>query len=186
MGGLFDERQPGSLIVLWHNRLFPGIGALFQGLMKDRRLYALVSARRDGGQFTHYLEAQGIIPIRGSSSRRGAVAARELLKVLQQGHHVAITVDGPRGPRYQAQPGVALLAQLTGAPIALVGIEAEACWELKSWDRFILPKPFSRVRLTVEHHMPIMDGGARERREATLRLIQRRLVSLNQDFHQKE
>lgn len=178
-GRVFHPDAPGTLILLWHNRLFPCIGALKSFGMGDRQLFALVSASRDGAQLSSFLRGQGIEPIRGSSSRRGAVAARELLRILQQGHHVAITVDGPRGPCYQSQPGAALLASMTGAPIMFLGAEVERCWTLRSWDRFIVPEPCSRVHVVADHYNPDPSLGRRALHE----VIQQRLDSLTRDTH---
>jgi lysophospholipid acyltransferase (LPLAT)-like uncharacterized protein len=176
---------PGHLVLLWHNRLFACIGAMMNSGPTSRRLYALVSASRDGAQLVHYLEAQGIHPVRGSSSRRGAVATREVLKILEDGHHVAITVDGPRGPCYRAQPGAALMTQLTGAPLAFLGAECESAWELGSWDRFIVPKPFSRVRVVMDLlESPEVKGG-REGRLALQEMFQNRMLGITCDSHRR-
>ena len=182
-GKLSQEEGPGHLVLLWHNRLFPCIGALMQAGLKQRRLYGLVSASRDGAQMAHYLEGQGIYPIRGSSSRRGSVATRELLRILGDGHHVAISVDGPRGPCYHAQAGAALLAQKTHAPMFFAGAECESCWTLRSWDRFIVPRPFSRVRVPVLQYIHPSFQGGREERLFLQSLIQEKLDSLTLDLH---
>jgi lysophospholipid acyltransferase (LPLAT)-like uncharacterized protein len=175
----------GSLFLLWHNRLFSTIGAMQQVDMRGRRVVALVSASRDGAQLSNFLEAVGIQPVRGSSSRRGAVAARELLKLLNAGDHIAITVDGPRGPCYRSQAGAALLVQMTGAPICCLGAESESCFELNSWDRFIIPRPFSRVKIKLDRfHAPNLEKG-REQREAIQVLIQEKLTSLTRDSHRE-
>jgi lysophospholipid acyltransferase (LPLAT)-like uncharacterized protein len=178
-------QRSGSLFLLWHNRLFPCLGAIQQVDMRNRRMVALVSASRDGAQLSHFLAAVGIQTVRGSSSRRGAVAARELLKLLNAGDHIAITVDGPRGPCYQAQAGAALLVQLTGAPICCLGAEAENGLELKSWDRFIVPRPFSRVKIKLDRfRAPIAEKG-KQQREAIQALIQEKLTGLTGDSHRK-
>jgi lysophospholipid acyltransferase (LPLAT)-like uncharacterized protein len=181
----FASNPNGFLILLWHNRLFPGIGALRNTDIEGHKLHALVSASRDGAQLSQFLRAQGIYPIRGSSSRRGSTAARELVKTMHEGNAVAITVDGPRGPCYEAQKGAALLMQSTGVPTYLIGLECESCWELPSWDRFILPKPFSRVRLKVDRIAPVDPDGGKEGRKAIQRVIQERLSALTEDSHRR-
>jgi len=180
-----DLTEKGSILLLWHNRLFPGIGAVRQSFLADRPLHGLVSASRDGAQLTHFLEAQGIHPIRGSSSRRGAKAARELLKVLSAGGTVAVTVDGPRGPCYEAQPGASLLMQ-TGAPVYFVGIECESCRTLDSWDRFIIPAPFSRVNITLNRYVHPNLAGGKLARKAVQDLIQDKLRGLTHDIHRED
>jgi len=166
---LVGESPQGSLLLLWHNRLFPCVGGLMSAGMGSRRIHALVSASRDGAQLAHFLEAQGLSVVRGSSSRRGAVAAKQLLQLLAAGHHVAITVDGPRGPRYSPQPGAAQLAQ-NGR-------------ELRSWDQFLGPAPFSRVKIKAERHALPAGLHGREQRAAIQQLIGDRLTRLTRDSH---
>ncbi|MGC9450550.1 MAG: lysophospholipid acyltransferase family protein [Oceanipulchritudo sp.] len=175
--------EPGSLVLLWHNRLFPCIGAMMNSGKANRRLHALVSASRDGALLSEFLRAQGILPVRGSSSRRGAVATRELFRILAAGDHVAITVDGPRGPRYRAQPGAALLVQRSGAPLYFLGAECESCWELDSWDRFLVPRPFSRVRIRMERFRHVPQGDGREERHRIRELLENHLRALTADGH---
>lgn len=179
----YHEESEGSVILLWHNRLFPVIGA-FGRIEKDgRQLYALVSASRDGGQVSHFLHAQGIRTIRGSSSRRGGVAARELVRIVRRGHHIAITVDGPRGPCYRAQSGGAFLADLTGSPLCLVGAECESCHTLASWDRFMVPMPFSRVRMKLDRFRLPGSSGKPADRDGIRQRIEDRLRHLTGDGH---
>ena len=183
---IFQDHPDGFLILLWHNRLFPGVGALQNTDIEGHKLHALVSASRDGAQLSQFLRTLDIHPIRGSSSRRASTAARQLVNTLHCGNTVAITVDGPRGPRYEAQQGAALLMQTTGVPAYLIGVECEACWELPSWDRFILPLPFSRVKIKVDRFAPADPRGGKDGRKAIQRLIQERLSSLTDDSHQQD
>jgi lysophospholipid acyltransferase (LPLAT)-like uncharacterized protein len=182
---VFKSHPDGFVILVWHNRLFPGIGALMKSDIRDHELYALVSASRDGAQLTQFLDALDIRTIRGSSSRRGSTAARALLKVLHRGNAVAITVDGPRGPCYEAQQGAALLLQTTGVPAILINVECESCWELPSWDRFIIPLPYSRVKIKMDRIAPISSEGGKDERKAIQRMIQERLSSLTGDTHRE-
>jgi lysophospholipid acyltransferase (LPLAT)-like uncharacterized protein len=85
--------------------------------------------------------------VRGSSSRRGAQALIEIVSAVREGYHVAITPDGPRGPKYSIQPGIISLAQLTGAPIVPAGATIHSRKELRSWDAFQVPLPFARCEL---------------------------------------
>ena len=87
--------------------------------------------------------------VRGSSSRRGSAALREMAAVLAAGGDIGISPDGPRGPKYQLHPGAIKLAQLTGAPIMPLHVAYSRYWELKSWDAFRIPKPFARVSVVV-------------------------------------
>jgi len=180
---LFRQEQKGALILIWHNRMIPGIGAIFKVGFFGRTLYTMSSYSRDGDKSSYILYTQGILAVRGSSSKKGAAAARALTKVLTAGNHVALTMDGPRGPLYVAQPGAALLMQLTGAPAYIVGVEAEDCWVLNSWDQFIVPKPFSRVRLKVERHDPPPASDRQKQRQEIEKMIQERLDAVTLDTH---
>ncbi|MFO7725367.1 MAG: DUF374 domain-containing protein [Oceanipulchritudo sp.] len=182
---LAASRKEGSIILLWHNRIFPVLGAFKQIPETDFAVHALVSASRDGARLSYFLEAQGLRTVRGSSSRRAATATRELLRILHAGEHVAITVDGPRGPCYRAQAGAALLVQATGAPVCFLGAECESCRELKGWDRFIVPAPWSRVRLTMDHLTLPTTLGGREQRRAIQARIQEKLAGITFDSHRQ-
>jgi hypothetical protein len=87
--------------------------------------------------------------VRGSSSRLGASAILQLGEVLASHGDVVITPDGPRGPVYELGPGIIFLAQKTGAPVLPMNMEYSSCWRIKSWDRFIVPRPFAKVRVII-------------------------------------
>ena len=139
---------------LWHNRLliFPFVLRRF---FSNRRGAALISASRDGDLLADAIKRFDFDIVRGSSSRLGASAILQLTDVLASGRDVVITPDGPRGPAYELGPGIIFLAQKSGAPVVPVNMEYSSCWRLKSWDRFILPRPFSKVRVIIgqSHHV---------------------------------
>lgn len=137
----------GPLIAaMWHNRLALAmpIWKWWQRSHPDENMAALISASRDGALLARTFSYFGIKPIRGSSSRRGAQALLELSSALRDGLNVAITPDGPRGPRYQVQPGIISLAQITGVPIVPVGVRVSRKKQLRSWDQFQVPYPFAQ------------------------------------------
>ena len=134
---------------LWHNRLALGLPIYHRFLTGPAHgLAALVSASRDGALLTGILSGYGIRAVRGSSSRRGSGAFRELVGLAREGWDLAITPDGPRGPRYRiSEPGIVKLAQLTGRPIVPLSYSLAAKWTAGSWDRFQIPRPFTTCRL---------------------------------------
>ena len=140
------EAQNGTPVIfcLWHNRLAI---SMIVHRRHPRKLAALVSASRDGALLAAVLRRFGVEQVRGSSSRRGPQALLELTRHAKMGYDLAVTPDGPRGPRYVVQQGVIALAQVTGLPIIPVtcNIRPKIC--LKSWDRFQIPLPFSRCEL---------------------------------------
>ncbi len=140
--------RPDLMIgIFWHNRLLV-VPWMFTHYMRPRRSAALTSPSKDGEILAAFLARFGIGAIRGSSSRRGAVALLEMRRGLEAGYDIAITPDGPRGPRYHLNPGVISLAQNTGTPVVCVCITYSGYWQLKSWDRFQIPHPFARVDVT--------------------------------------
>ena len=137
------ERYIGAL---WHNRLLL-LPFIIKRYIPQRQGAALISASRDGGLLADLVERFGYEVVRGSSSRKGASAIRQLAEVIASGKDAVITPDGPRGPAYELGQGVIFLAQQSGAAVVPVNMEYSSYWRARSWDRFILPKPFSRVRV---------------------------------------
>jgi hypothetical protein len=124
-------RDQPVVICAWHNRMalaFPAYRGFSRQVGRAPRMAAMVSASRDGGILARVMESFGVQPVRGSSSRRGAQAMRELTTWGKRGYDLAVTPDGPRGPRYHIQPGVISLAQLTGLPIVPSGLELKWKW----------------------------------------------------------
>jgi lysophospholipid acyltransferase (LPLAT)-like uncharacterized protein len=115
--------------------------------------------------------------VRGSSSRLGREAATALVEVLRAGHDIGITPDGPRGPCYDLKPGGVIVARRTRVPMLLVGGEFESAWRVRSWDRFYLPKPFSRVRMRCELMLPEQLAD----RDAALAQLRERMLAINPD-----
>ena len=134
--------------IFWHNCLFasPLTKKRYGGSAKAS---ALASASKDGAVIESLVSCFGVKTVRGSSSRRGVAALIALKKALKAGEQLFITPDGPRGPRYELQPGVIKLAQSSGVPIIPVRFEHSSSWRLNSWDRFHIPKPFSKITVHV-------------------------------------
>ncbi|MBC8324219.1 MAG: lysophospholipid acyltransferase family protein [Verrucomicrobia subdivision 3 bacterium] len=169
---------------LWHNRLLlapPAYRKYFLARQPHRRLAALVSASKDGAILARVMKYHGIQPVLGSSSRRGAQALRELTTWAKRGYDFAITPDGPRGPRYEVQPGALMLAQISGLPI--VPVSATVGWkkEFKSWDVFKLPLPFSHCHIRIGEMVRVPRDADEIEREAARRLLQERMDALTED-----
>lgn len=160
---------PGPVIfALWHNRLAVCVPACRRFLRPARgrdTLAALVSASRDGALLAAVVGRFGVHPVRGSSSRRGGQALKELVSWVRRGNDVALTPDGPRGPCYQAREGALVLAQLTGAPV--VPVSCNVRWKLRlgSWDRFQVPLPFAAYELTLHNPIRVPREASPEERE---------------------
>lgn len=149
---VFAQKRP-VVFVCWHNAL---LGVLRYGYRFHARrghwVSPLASPSRDGDLIAFVLEDFGptVEVVRGSSKRGGTEALNALAEVVNRGRSIALTVDGPRGPRYRAKPGAVLLAQRTGAPLIPVTFAAQ--WELRvrsTWDEFRVPLPSNQVRYLV-------------------------------------
>ncbi|MEO7723116.1 MAG: lysophospholipid acyltransferase family protein [Chthoniobacterales bacterium] len=138
-----NERYIGAL---WHNRLLL-LPFVIKRYLPERRGAALISGSRDGALLADLVERFQFHVVRGSSSKKGASAIRQLAEVIASGKDVVITPDGPRGPAYELGQGIIFLAQQSGAEVVPINLEYSSCWRVKSWDRFILPRPFSIVRV---------------------------------------
>jgi lysophospholipid acyltransferase (LPLAT)-like uncharacterized protein len=137
-------RRP--IYISWHQRFFPGI--LF--LASRKPIAIIVSRSKDGNIISKIIEMLGWLPVRGSSSRGGAAALNGIEKLAKSGYALGHIVDGPRGPAGEVKPGIFAIAKASGMPILPVIISAEKKWILNSWDKFIIPKPFSRIIIRFE------------------------------------
>ena len=135
-------RQP--IMAFWHGRILPA--TVF---FKNRGIVVITSQNFDGEWIAGIIRRFGYGTARGSSSRGGARALVQLRRDLAAGHPAGFTLDGPRGPARVAQPGAVFLAGATGYPILPFHFEASRFWEMNSWDRTQVPKPFSRVALAI-------------------------------------
>jgi hypothetical protein len=182
-GVLREARRP-VILCLWHNRLALSMH-LWERFGKpnipSQGLVALISASHDGGVLARTLRYFGVEAVRGSSSRRGPQALLELTSWIERDYTVAITPDGPRGPRYEIQDGIIALAQLSGLPIVPVSTFVRGKYELRSWDKFQIPWPWARteVRIGQPLHVP-RECGENERDELK-RELQQRMLALTQD-----
>jgi lysophospholipid acyltransferase (LPLAT)-like uncharacterized protein len=133
--------QGAAIIAMWHGRL-----AMLHLLRSgERPLVALISGHRDGQIISKCAWYFDIRTVTGSSTRGGIAAARQLIRLAREGHSLFITPDGPRGPGMQVNQGILDLSLLTGLPILPVAISTSGGKELRTWDRFLVPQPFSRI-----------------------------------------
>jgi lysophospholipid acyltransferase (LPLAT)-like uncharacterized protein len=157
----------GLIIAFWHERL-PVVPALFRlAVAEDATLarivpHVLVSQHRDGRFIGSAVAGFGFRMIYGSSSRGGAQALAQMLRILRTGNPVAITPDGPRGPRRQAAPGAVQLAARSGVAIAPIGAATSRHRLLPSWDRMMLPLPFGRGVIACGPLLHVPREGAEE------------------------
>ena len=173
---IFERWAEGgnNIFAFWHNRLFYLAYYCIKNTKKSK-MSVLISMSRDGDYGVAIGRKLGLDVVRGSASRGGHKAIRNLARKAAAGNNIAITPDGPRGPAYRVNEGVIRLAQLTGARIIPVSYDATRKKKLKSWDGFIIVKPFGRVHMAFAEPVQIprdLDSGEvekyREELEKTL------------------
>jgi lysophospholipid acyltransferase (LPLAT)-like uncharacterized protein len=155
-GGILHKPDHVPVIIaFWHNRMFLA-APFYERYCKGRTNYTFISRSRDGQFITDVVRRFGTHAVRGSSSRHGMSAALAALRQSSDPRSdIVITPDGPRGPCYRVQPGVLRLAQASGRPIVAVDIQLGWKIELKSWDKFQIPLPFSRCHLVLSEQIPV-------------------------------
>jgi lysophospholipid acyltransferase (LPLAT)-like uncharacterized protein len=176
----FTEKEQVPIVgIMWHNRLLLA-PELHRRYLSKRKLAGLISASGDGAWLAGFFEQLGIQPIRGSRHGRGVQAFRELLKASREGYDIGITPDGSRGPMYEMKEGAATLALRGGASVLLISYNYTRAWRLKSWDRFYIPFPFSRINVDVDDVGPgkALAGGDVKK---TAEILRERLLAITED-----
>lgn len=149
-GSRAEENPVTRVYALWHRSLL-SVAWHF----RTRGIAILISPSFDGELITRTIRTVGYSPVRGSSSRSGAIGLIGMKHALQKTNYAAFTVDGPRGPRYIAKPGAAKLAQQVGGGVGIFYAHPQRFWELRSWDGFLIPRPFSRIVIAWEPPVPV-------------------------------
>lgn len=172
---LFARWQRGEVLLtaFWHNRVL-----LMPAANRARKVAIMISRSRDGEIATRVMQRWGIDAVRGSASRGGVAGFRQLLRAFRDGASLALVPDGPRGPRYHAKPGIIHLARATGAPLFPVSYAAARSFHLRSWDRLIIPRPFTEVVFLVGEPLQVARGASDEDIELHRQELQARLDAL--------
>ncbi len=171
-----DDQEGPYVLLLWHDKLL--VSSWIANRYFRRRVAALISTSKDGAWLVAFFKMMGITAVRGSSNRRGVAALIALTRAVRDGHHAGITPDGPKGPALVFKPGAVSLSRLTRRPFLLLGIRYGSCHRLRSWDRFALPMPFSRVDVTLVREPMPAEG---ESDEAVALRLQARLREVSGD-----
>ena len=152
----FEDGAPASLdtrpmiLAFWHNCIFPATY-----IWRNLQVRVMSSDSFDGEWTGRIIRKFGFVKVRGSSSRGAVRALLGMRRELEHGWPVAFTIDGPRGPRFVAKPGPVLLARATGAPMVAFHIAVQKAWILNTWDRSMIPKPFSRALMRVSRRIMV-------------------------------
>ena len=160
IGGDDFPKEP-TVIGFWHAEL------LFQAYIyarerKENRVKVMISDHFDGKLIAKTISYFGADTIHGSSNRSASRVLIQALKHLKEGYDVGITPDGPRGPRHEVANGIVIMAQKANAKVVLHSMKASSAWYLKSWDRFVIPKPFSHLEFRISSPIDISDMSMEE------------------------
>jgi len=172
---LEELREAGRpvVFVLWHGQLLPLVHQ-----HREEGVAVLVSEHRDGEYIARVLERSGFETVRGSSTRGGTRGLKGLIRAARAGRDLGITPDGPRGPARRFKPGALLAAQVTGSVIVPIAGGASRAWQADSWDRFLVPRPFSRVVVAYGEGVVVPREATEEDRAELARGLERTLDRL--------
>jgi len=180
----FPHQNGPVIFCVWHNRLAISMVAYFRFARKiwpAPGMAAMISASKDGGLLATVLQKFGVQPVRGSTSRRGRQALLESTSWLEKGYNIAITPDGPRGPRYELQDGIISLAQVSGVPIVPVSAIIRGKITLGGWDKFQLPLPFARCSITFGKMIHVPREISDAERDSLRQLLRSEMMSITGD-----
>ena len=139
----------------WHQHHVVGSTLIRSWVLRGFKACFLVSGSVDGDVPERIAKAWGAEVIRGSANQSGALALRDMQRMMKSGYSIVTTADGPRGPRYEFKVGAVLMARIAGVPIIPIACAADRAWYLNRWDNFMVPKPFARLVLAIGDPYPI-------------------------------
>ena len=166
-----DGKSP--IMTFWHNRIFATTH-----YFRNRGIVVITSQSFDGEYIARFIQRFGYGAVRGSSTRGGVGALVEMIRLSKKGLPMGFSIDGPKGPLYVAKSGACLLAKKTGNPILPFLVETEKYWEVKSWDRLQIPKPFSRAKVFIAEPICVAKDANENEIENKREELQRKLDEL--------
>ena len=181
-GAHADANPQTRVYCMWHRSLL-SVAYHF----RKRRIAILISPSFDGELIARTIGWVGYIPVRGSSSHGGASGLLAMQRALGEDrcNYAAFTSDGPRGPVYRAKPGGVMLAQQTGGGVGVFYAAPVGAWELRSWDRFLIPKPFTTIVMGWEMPVAVASSAGEERREAARQAVEAALERARRAVEQR-
>ena len=170
-----ENISPNQRVIyaFWHGRML-----VLSFSHRWQKVHVLISQHRDGEFISRVIALLGFASVRGSTTRGGTKAVFQMANKNLEGYDVAVTPDGPRGPKYVAQPGAIYIAQRNGMPIIPISDSAKRRWTLKSWDGFVIPKPFSPVVITLGQPIYVSAQATAEQIEEKRKELEEKLLSL--------
>ena len=168
-----QKLQGGKILAGWHGRTF--VAAQF---FRGKGVWTIISQSKDGDMQDKIFRGFGFKTIRGSTGRGGVKAAIESIEVLRKGAMMAFTPDGPRGPSGIVQGGIMLMAKKSRAWIVPVGVSANRRWLVKTWDKYMVPKPFAECVMVFGEPLQLTPGMSEEDIEAARHWLEQELARL--------
>lgn len=165
----------------WHQHHIIGSTLIRSWVRRGFKACFLVSGSVDGDVPARIARAWGAEVIRGSANQSGALALRDMQRMMKNGFSIVTTADGPRGPKYEFKVGAILMARVAGVPIIPIGCAADRAWYLNRWDDFMVPKPFARIALAIGKPYALPPGTRLNELEPHRRLVQDAVMSLMTD-----
>lgn len=164
------NRYGGAIYPTWHQRM-----SYLAHYLGSRHVTAMISQSRDGEYAARIAQWLGFKSIRGSTSRGGTEALRAIIRTIKRGHNGGMLADGPQGPARVAKIGSVIMARNAGVPLIPLTWGGDRCWMFNSWDRYLIPKPFSRVVVYVAEPIWVPRSAKGEALEEYRRLLEKRL-----------
>ena len=176
-------RRKGEAVIFafWHGQLLSLVHH-----HRNEGIVVLVSEHDDGEYITRVIERHGFGTARGSSTRGGAKGLKRILRSAREGRDLAFTPDGPKGPRHVFKWGALVAAQISGLPVIPLAVGADRAWYLKSWDRFMIPKPFSSLRIRYAPPRWVPRDATEEDLRALARELEEELKAMTLDLNPAE
>jgi lysophospholipid acyltransferase (LPLAT)-like uncharacterized protein len=167
MDDILENPGKRMLYALWHSDLLP-----LAYIFRNKNLSVIVSSSRDGIRASAVAKKWNYSIIQGSSTRNGVSAYRQCFRALQNNSNIAITTDGPKGPGRVVKSGIAHLCITTNAPVLPIAIHPSGFWKLNSWDRMIIPKPFTTLTIKTGE---IVTAGALDTSDASIEHLRQKI-----------
>ena len=171
----YHDKGERVIYALWHGRMLLPVYT-----HRNKNIAIMVSKNIDGEYITQVIRHMGFRAVRGSTSRGAVAAMNEMLKLSGENVDLAITPDGPRGPKYKVQGGAIFLAQKTGRVILPAGISSERYWQMPSWDEFRIPRPFTRAYMLIGNPIRVPEEITEEEAERLRILLEKEMRRITQ------
>ena len=172
---ILRKEKKSVIYAFWHGRML-----IFTFSHRKQKIHVLISQHRDGEFIARIIHRLGFVSVRGSTTRGGSKAIFEMCEKTASGFDIAVSPDGPRGPGFQVHPGIMYIAQRSGMPIVPITNSAENRWNLSSWDRFLIPKPFSKAVIMLGKPISVPVECTAEELEEKREEFEKQLLELTQ------